>query len=326
MLLDTTSSAQHYHLTEEKEYPRIQYDFQKIIDLETFWYKMHQIAMESSLGSMRGMEGLEVTIEDTAKKSVFMELMNGRKPEEVEFYDDYETPGDQRGACGLDSSLFVHVKRNWSWVENPRGLTKPAKTPATTTKRKSSGIQPEVVKKPKRAVQKRILKERPKVSKKPYYDEIDKEALKLMVGQRVDWTAEEDSLLLLSKVAGAYLGQNSECRHAMVPYIYVRDEIHARMPTLSKNKTSRACQRRINYMCKNPRTIKDVSLFLTEVKSDREIQQKFPIPERGELSRDENEARLKSDFPRLLDVLEWKFKDKFNNADGLEAEDLVPNK
>ena len=208
MLLDTTSSAKHYHLTEEKEYPRIQYDFQRIFDLETFWYKMHQIAMESNLGSMRGMEGLEVTIEDTSKKSVFMELMNGRKPEEVEFHDVYDTPGDQRGACGLDSSLFVHVKRNWSWVENPPGfnLTKTVKKP---TKRKTSGIQPEMAKKPRRAIEKRILKERPKVPKKPYYDEIDKEALKLMVGQRVDWTPEEDSLLLLSKVAGAYLGKLS---------------------------------------------------------------------------------------------------------------------
>lgn len=30
--------------------------------------------------------------------------------------------GDQRGAAGLDSSMFSHLKRNWSWVS--RGLTK----------------------------------------------------------------------------------------------------------------------------------------------------------------------------------------------------------
>ena len=319
MLLDTTSSAKHYHLIEEKEYPRIQYDFLKIHEIEQFWYKMQLIALESNLGTHGGMDGQEVTIETTSKKPIFMELMNGCKAEDVEVRDVYETPGDQRGACGLDSSLFVHVKRNWSWVENPPSLTKTEKKP---TKRKTSGIQPEVAKKPKLAKQKRILKERPKVPKKPYYDDIDKEALKLMVGQRVEWTPEEDSLLLLSKVAGTYLGQNSEQRHSMVPYIYVRDEIHARMPTLSKNKTSRACQRRINYMCRNARTVKDVSLFLTEVKSDPEILAKFPVPERGELSREENDNRLKVQFPLLLDVLEQKFKDKVSPAD--EAEELIP--
>ena len=144
--------------------------------------------------------------------------------------------------------------------------------------------------------------------------------------KRLRFKIEKKKKIKIHNFFSVHLGQNSEQRHAMVPYIYVRDEIHARMPALSKNKTSRACQRRINYMCKNPRTIKDVSLFLTEVKSDREIQQRFPIPERGELGRDENDHRLKADFPPLLDVLERKFKDKFGSADDLDAEDLIPNR
>ena len=180
--------------------------------------------------------------EDTAKKPVFLDLMNGRKADDVKHFDVYDPPGDGRGACGLDSSLFVHVKRNWSWLENsgtsakPDPLTRTVKTPA---KRRPPGISEPPAKKPKRAKTVRVLKERPKVPKKPFYDDVDQEALKLMIGQRVDWTAEEDSLLLLCKVAGSYLGQNSENRHAMVPYIYVRDEIHARVPHLSMNKTSR---------------------------------------------------------------------------------------
>ena len=55
----------------------------------------------------------------------------------------------------------------------------------------------------------RIIKAIPKVSKKPYYDEVDQEALKYMTKLRVEWTKEEDTILLISKVAGSYLCQNS---------------------------------------------------------------------------------------------------------------------
>ena len=30
-------------------------------------------------------------------------------------YDDGAIPGDGLGAAGLDSSIFAHLKRNWTW-------------------------------------------------------------------------------------------------------------------------------------------------------------------------------------------------------------------
>ena len=50
-----------------------------------------------------------------------------------------------------------------------------------------------------------------------------------MIGQRVEWSKEEDTFLLLARVAGSYLCQYmlaAACQ--MVPYAYVRDELHAR--------------------------------------------------------------------------------------------------
>ena len=47
------------------------------------------------------------------------------------------------------------------------------------------------------------------LERKPYYDEKDRSALRLMRKLRVDWSAQEDSFLLLCKVAGAYLCQNT---------------------------------------------------------------------------------------------------------------------
>ena len=98
----------------------------------------------------------------------------------------------------------------------------------------------------------------------------------------------------------------------------VRDALHKKFPYLSRNKTSRACQRRINYMLKNPTTFSNVNLFLAEIKQDPMVLTKFPIPERGEISRDENEKRMKRDFPPLLDILVKKFKRKFHSDGDLE--------
>ena len=51
----------------------------------------------------------------------------------------------------------------------------------------------------------------------------------------------------------------------MVPYTAVRDLLHEYFPE-SENKTSRACQRRLNYMLKNQSTADNVALFLEDVK------------------------------------------------------------
>ena len=86
---------------------------------------------------------------------------------------------------------------------------------------------------PKPASKTRTIVERKKVPKKPYYDEVDQEALKLMIGQRVEWSKEEDTFLLLARVAGSYLCQHmiaAACQ--MVPYCIVRDELHARYETI----------------------------------------------------------------------------------------------
>ena len=116
---------------------------------------------------------------------------------------------------------------------------------------------------------KRTIQSRKKhTDRKPYYDEKDKEALKLMRKLRVDWSDQEDSFLLICKVAGAYLCQNG--RTGMVNYTAVRDILHKHFSE-SQNKTSRACQRRLNYMLKNGTTADNVRLFLADVQRDSTV-------------------------------------------------------
>ena len=53
----------------------------------------------------------------------------------------------------------------------------------------------------------------------------------------------------------------------------MRDLLHSHFPE-SHNKTSRACQRRLNYMLKNKTTLDNVSLFLAEVQQDQQVREK----------------------------------------------------
>ncbi|KAK9512897.1 hypothetical protein O3M35_001209 [Rhynocoris fuscipes] len=110
--------------------------------------------------------------------------------------------------------------------------------------------------------------------RKPYYDQKDKEALKRMVKLRVDWSPTEDNLLLICKVASLYMSPNPK-RQVAKNFSVIREILHSTYPNLSRNKTSRACQRRILYMMKNPSTSHSVYMCLEEIKQDPDISDKF---------------------------------------------------
>ncbi|EFX77102.1 hypothetical protein DAPPUDRAFT_321692 [Daphnia pulex] len=115
----------------------------------------------------------------------------------------------------------------------------------------------------------RVVKPRKKRGpRRPYYDEKDRQALLLMRRLRVTWSAMEDSFLLMCKVAGTYI--HGSLRHS-VPFIVVRDCLHETYPE-SRNKTSRACQRRVAYMMRNPTTEYQVVNAYQELEQDPEIE------------------------------------------------------
>ena len=94
----------------------------------------------------------------------------------------------------------------------------------------------------------------------------------------------------------------------MVQYTAVRDLLHKHFPE-SQNKTSRACQRRLNYMMKNQTTADNVSLFLADVRQDEEISSRFTVPKVGTVSKLDNEARLEGDFEPLMEMLIAKYRE-----------------
>ena len=293
--------------------------------------RMWEVCQVTALGGSSAVTGQEITLEVMEKKPAMLEALSPRSAAEARRADDGSVPGDGLGAAGLDSSIFAHLKRNWTWNTAEGGrrgaalapaflpgvtsITTAAGTAAVTVstrpnvkrstrgqKRKrasSPAVRREAEAGSRPAVVRRVVRRKAAVERRPYYDEKDKAALRLMRKLRVDWSPREDSFLLLCKVAGAYLCAAS--RHQMVHYTVVRDLLHTHFPE-SNNKTSRACQRRLNYMLRNRQSAEDVALFLEDARQDGEVAAAFPAVPR-ELAKAEQEARVERDFGPLVELL-----------------------
>ncbi|XP_070559590.1 general transcription factor 3C polypeptide 1-like isoform X2 [Ptychodera flava] len=129
-------------------------------------------------------------------------------------------------------------------------------------------------KKRKKAVAsgKALFRKKPKIAKlskrtRGPKDATDVKALAKMTKQRVGWTAQEDSLLLLCKVASTLL---SKKKKEFVPWSVVRDILHESYEC-SKDKTSAAVNRRSKYILNNPQTALNLKICLAEVYQDKEL-------------------------------------------------------
>ncbi|KAG8240628.1 General transcription factor 3C polypeptide 1, partial [Homalodisca vitripennis] len=130
-------------------------------------------------------------------------------------------------------------------------------------------------------------------------------------GGRVDWSAKEDNLLLLCKVAFViflFIGKRYQ------NLIIVRQILHEQCPEAT-DKTSRACQRRLNYMMKNPQTQRSVNLCVEEMKQDNVVMKKLKdmaemmnTEGRAKLSQKEREDRWAQCYKDLVLLLQDHYK------------------
>ncbi|KAM4595765.1 general transcription factor 3C polypeptide 1 [Fundulus diaphanus] len=122
-IVDTTSSEPHYWLVQEppdKPFERRHYTFNTSEDVESFWFDLMCVCLNTPLGVIRSKRSDPVD-ESTSpfvhKRAVIVGmgyLLKGS----YEVCDDGSIPGDGRGAGGLDSELFSHLKRNWFWTSH----------------------------------------------------------------------------------------------------------------------------------------------------------------------------------------------------------------
>lgn len=315
-LLDTISSEPGYYQCTPRQYPRYDYYFSVNDNIQEYWQQLYKICTNTRLNRRNTPDNIGQQIKAWNLQPVLMEHMLPRLASDVEQFDTGETPGDHLGAGGLDSSLFSHLLRNWSLTRykikarspmddnaedgndgdaqnsdnsNDDAADEPTETKKIsfkrTVKKKLTRVNNKVniVKRTQKGKQgpavattkstsRELIKKATKKLRQPLYNEIDKMALNQMTKLRVDWSTEEDTVILFCKVAMLYLCPNP--RKQGVPMCTVRDILQWLLK--SNDKTSRACQRRIVYMMKNPTTASNVHMCLLEVQHNARITETFP--------------------------------------------------
>ncbi|XP_018403119.1 PREDICTED: general transcription factor 3C polypeptide 1 [Cyphomyrmex costatus] len=132
-----------------------------------------------------------------------------------------------------------------------------------------------------------------KKSARVKFDEDDYQAMQRMNKLRVEWDTHEDNILLVCKVASTYLSPNP--RKQMVSFITVRDVLRTYSYS-SYNKTSRACQRRLMYMLRQPRTVNSVALGIEEVKQDPFVDKRYG----GAIDRLKSECSSSAEYEKRI--------------------------
>ncbi|KAF5305074.1 hypothetical protein FQA39_LY09336 [Lamprigera yunnana] len=250
-LCDTTTTSVGYHHVEEKEYNKIRYHFLTSTDVETYWNEMWNICTHSKLGVRNSVVGTYITIEQLEMKPAMIDALKPQTLETASINDNGEVPGDKKGAAGLDSALWSHVKRNWTMnltsrrpshhrlrnVKFKRKLKRSKKEKLKNTK-----SQQLVLRKKKHSKIVRKVKERVETKKRKGYDVIDKQLMENLKQGRLEWNNDEDFILNVCKLVSTFLCPNF--RKQIVSYTAIRDTLHKLLPG-SNNKTSGSCQRRL---------------------------------------------------------------------------------
>ncbi|XP_037545732.1 general transcription factor 3C polypeptide 1 [Nematolebias whitei] len=139
-IVDTSSCEPHYCLVTEppdKPFETRPYTFKTLEDVERYWFDLMCVCLNTPLGVVRSKR---TATEDEPPPSIVHDryvfahlshLLNGS----FEVCDDGSTPGDGKGAAGLDSEFFAHLKRNWLWTNHLLVCKKkPSDEEATQTK------------------------------------------------------------------------------------------------------------------------------------------------------------------------------------------------
>uniref|UniRef100_A0A3Q1G3K9 General transcription factor IIIC subunit 1 n=1 Tax=Acanthochromis polyacanthus TaxID=80966 RepID=A0A3Q1G3K9_9TELE len=351
-IVDTTNAEPHYWLITEspdKPFERRMYTLNTAEDVENYWFDLMCVCLNTPLGVIRSKRN--ATDEESAPsfvhdRNVFVGMAYLLKGSQ-EVCDDGSIPGDGKGAGGLDSEFFGHLKRNWLWTNHllavkssPSGseaqetknrlksllsknfLRIALKAGGTTTPRYVTAKRPvtvenvEVVIEPssrnqqvvggKGQKRKRSKKDVPKPPRKKRkepkkrsgaHDEADHKALKRMTKQRVYWSIQEDSLMMLCSVASHLF--NSKLKRPFVAHCVVRDMLHAEFE-ISMDKTSLAVGRRSRYILKNPQTLLNYRICLAEVFQDKTLMRLLEENKPTDPESPEDCTKAYSEYIRLL--------------------------
>ncbi|NXS07405.1 TF3C1 factor, partial [Neodrepanis coruscans] len=139
-----------------------------------------------------------------------------------------------------------------------------------------------------------------------YHDEADQSALLRMTRLRVTWTVQEDSLLMLCRIASHVL--NAKVKGPFVPWQVVRDIMHSSFEE-SLDKTSHSVGRRARYIIRNPQTYLNYKVCLAEVYQDKALIDDFMNRENNY----EDPQVCAQEFKEFVERLREKFSSTLGN-------------
>uniref|UniRef100_A0A1Y1N2E0 Uncharacterized protein n=3 Tax=Photinus pyralis TaxID=7054 RepID=A0A1Y1N2E0_PHOPY len=304
-LLDTITSSSGYHYIEEKEYTRKLFHFHSITDVESYWYEMWSICAHTKLGLRNAVVGTYITIEHLETKASMVEAVKPQTTESVILNDKGVLPGDQRGAAGLDSALWSHIKRNWIWGSGRRPPPRQSEKRILAKKKKLAKFQMipqtrviKLARQSKRFIVRKVKIRADRKDQRKGYDSVDKKLMADLKQCRSEWTGEEDRLLHICKIISSFLCPNF--RKQIVHYTVIRDTMH-QLLRASRNKTSGACQRRINVLLgsvEQQEHLQQISKTLTHIPFVRKYFQRYY--EHVQAGRSLADKQLKGAFVLLV--------------------------
>ncbi|XP_055763124.1 general transcription factor 3C polypeptide 1-like [Salvelinus fontinalis] len=126
MIVDTTMCEPHYNLVlETRVFERRRYTLNTLTDVDNYWFDLMCVCLNTPLGVIRKErpkrssasksqeEPVRVPVDTDRHK--FRHLDHMLKGSREVCYTAV-IPGDSKGAGGLDSDFFGHLKRNWIWT------------------------------------------------------------------------------------------------------------------------------------------------------------------------------------------------------------------
>ncbi|XP_052781607.1 general transcription factor 3C polypeptide 1-like isoform X3 [Mya arenaria] len=140
-LLDTRESLKGYnktHAPSGHDFPTHTFHLDTFSDLHNYWEFLQIVALGSNLGHK---SLLQDDLDDTVSYQE-ISLKDACAPRDPSNLTDTGIiPGDRRAAAGLDSSLFVHTHKNWTFrtfteTKRMKNYPKKLKTPSHTDKSK----------------------------------------------------------------------------------------------------------------------------------------------------------------------------------------------
>uniref|UniRef100_A0AAY4B7J4 B-block binding subunit of TFIIIC domain-containing protein n=1 Tax=Denticeps clupeoides TaxID=299321 RepID=A0AAY4B7J4_9TELE len=239
-IVDTTLCEPHYKMAYEmRPFERRRYAFNTAHDLDNFWFDLMCVCLNTPLGKgavlsvlsscdlTHGLQGVLSGL----KRRTHSPLVPYRGS--VEIIDDMGIPGDGLGAGGLDSDFYAHLKRNWIWNYQINGPQVAIYTRAHTNlltweptnrprKRDEVGAHPHMEPCPVdngpsigSASTGVSLLAAATARQRQFLDETDKQALQMMTRKRVTWTKQEDSMIMLCRVASHFLNRKARTFNQM---------------------------------------------------------------------------------------------------------------